>query len=136
MTDRLTITLAQLNPVVGDIGGNADRLRRAHRVAAEAGADLVVFTELAICGYPPEDLVLKPFFQDKVEAAIDKLAAETADGGPAMLVPTPWRENGSLYNAALLLDGGAIAAQRFKHDLPHYGVFDEDRKSTRLNSSH
>ena len=127
MTDRLTITLAQLNPVVGDIDGNADRLRQARRTAAEAGADLVVFTELAICGYPPEDLVLKPFFQDKVEAAVERLAEETADGRPAMLVPTPWRENGNLYNAALLLDGGAIAARRFKHDLPNYGVFDEKR---------
>src|SRR3546814_1017281 len=63
----------------------------------------------------------------KVEAAIDRLAEETADGGPAMLVPSPWRENGSLYNAALLLDGGAVAAKRFKHDLPNYGVFDEKR---------
>src|SRR3546814_6498832 len=65
-----------------DLLGNADRLRRARGIAAEAGADLVVFTELAICGYPPEDLVLKPFFQDRVEAAVHKLAAETADGGP------------------------------------------------------
>ena len=127
MTDRLTITLAQLNPVVGDIDGNVERIRAARGEAAAAGADLVVFSELVVSGYPPEDLVLKPFFQDKVEAAVEQLAADTADGGPALLVTAPWRQDGMLYNAALLLDGGKVVTSRFKHNLPNYGVFDEKR---------
>lgn len=125
MTDRLIIALAQINPIVGDLEGNADRIL-AMRGRAES-ADLVVYSELVICGYPPEDLVLKPFFQDKVEQAITRLAEATADGGPAMLVGAPWRSDGLLHNAVLLLDGGAVAAVRYKNDLPNYGVFDEKR---------
>jgi NAD+ synthase len=129
MTDRLTIALAQLNPVVGDIDGNVDRIRAARREVT-ANADLAVYTELVVSGYPPEDLVLKPFFQDRVEAAVHTLAGDTADGGPAMLISAPWRENGALYNAAILLDGGKVEAVRLKHDLPNYGVFDEKRVFT------
>ncbi|MFT6583839.1 MAG: NAD+ synthase [Alphaproteobacteria bacterium] len=125
MTDRLKIALAQLNPIVGDIDGNAGRIRAARDTAKDA--DLIVFSELVLSGYPPEDLVLKPFFQDKIEAAVKALASETSDGGPALLIGTPWRENGALMNAALLLDGGEIVAARYKRDLPNYGVFDEKR---------
>ena len=127
MTDRLTITLAQLNPVVGAITANIDKVRDARRKAAADNADLIVCSELVVSGYPPEDLVLKPFFLDKVEAAVNEFAAETADGGPAVLLTAPWRNNGETYNAALLLEDGKIAATRFKHDLPNYGVFDEVR---------
>ncbi len=127
MTDHIAIALAQVNPVVGDVDGNLARLREARREAAEMGADLVVFSELTVCGYPPEDLVLKPFFLDVVEAGVRRLAEETEDGGPAMIVGAPWRHEGGTYNAALLLDGGKIAGTRFKHDLPNYGVFDEKR---------
>jgi NAD+ synthase len=125
MTDRLTIALAQHNPTVGDIAGNV-RLARECRNAA-GDADLIVFSELFVCGYPPEDLVLKPFFQDRVEAAVTELAAETGEGKPALLVTAPWRDGGKLYNAILLLDGGTVAAKRYKYDLPNYGVFDEKR---------
>ena len=125
MTDRLIIALAQINPTVGDIEGNADRILAMRGQAGDA--DLVVYSELVVCGYPPEDLVLKPFFQDKIEQAVTRLAEATADGGPAMLVGAPWRSDGLLYNAVLLLDGGAIAAVRFKNNLPNYGVFDEKR---------
>ena len=127
MTDRLSIALAQLNPTVGNIPANIDRIRTARAEAAARGADLVVCPELVVTGYPPEDLVLKPFFLDTVEAAVRALAAETADGGPALLVGAPWRDQGRCHNAALLLDGGAVAAARFKVDLPNYGVFDEKR---------
>ncbi len=125
MTERLTIAFAQCNPVVGDVAGNIGRIRDV--MAACKGVDLIVFSELVVSGYPPEDLVLKPFFQSKIEAAVEELAKETGAGKPALLVTTPWRENGKLYNAVLLLDGGTIAAKRFKYDLPNYGVFDEKR---------
>ncbi len=127
MTDSLTIALAQLNPTVGDVPGNVAKLRAARGEAAKLGADLVVGTELCVAGYPPEDLVLKPAFQDAVEAAVEALALETGDGGPALILGAPWRGEGKLYNAALLLDGGRISYIRFKHELPNYGVFDEKR---------
>lgn len=130
MTERLNafaVTLAQLNPTVGDIEGNAAKVRAARAQAIADGADLMLFPELFIAGYPPEDLVQKPAFQAACRAAIEALARETADGGPAMLVGTPWVEEGKLYNACALLDGGRIAALRFKCNLPNYGVFDEKR---------
>ena len=121
------ITLAQLNPTVGDVTGNAAKARAARVTAKAAGADLVVLSELFIAGYPPEDLVLKPAFQSACRAAIEELARDTADGGPAMLIGTPWVEDGKLYNACALLDEGKVAAIRFKANLPNYGVFDEKR---------
>jgi NAD+ synthase len=126
-SDKLAIAVAQLNSTVGDIAGNAEKVRRARVAAAAQGADLVVFPELFIAGYPPEDLVLKPAFQAACRAAIEALARETAAPGPALLVGTPWLDGGKLYNAVALLDAGAIAALRFKVDLPNYGVFDEKR---------
>jgi NAD+ synthase len=127
MTQELAIALAQTNPKVGDVDGNVVKIRQARGEAQRLGADLVVFGELNVCGYPPEDLVLKPAFQAACRAAVETLARETADGGPAMLVGSPWLEEGRLYNAALLLGDGAILARRFKRDLPNYGVFDEKR---------
>ena len=125
--DQFAITLAQLNPTVGDVTGNAAKARAARAQARAEGADLVVFPELFIAGYPPEDLVLKPAFQSACRAAIEELARETADGGPAVLIGSPWVEDGKLYNACALLDGGRIAAIRYKANLPNYGVFDEKR---------
>lgn len=125
--DRFSIAVAQLNAVLGDIEGNAQKARRARAIAAGEGADLIVFSELFISGYPPEDLVLKPAFQAACRAQVEALARETADNGPAVIIGTPWFEAGKLYNAVALLEGGRIAALRFKVDLPNYGVFDEKR---------
>ena len=125
--DQFSMTLAQLNPTVGDVTGNAKKVRAARARARADGADLVVLPELFISGYPPEDLVLKPAFQSACRSAVEELARETADGGPAVLVGTPWVDDGKLYNACALLDEGRIAAIRFKVNLPNYGVFDEKR---------
>ncbi|MBN9496641.1 MAG: NAD+ synthase [Alphaproteobacteria bacterium] len=127
MTGELAIALAQTDPKVGDVAGNLALARDARAKAAKLGADLVVFSELNIAGYPPEDLVLKPAFQEACRAAVESLAADTADGGPGVIVGAPWVEAGRLHNTALLLDGGKIAAWRHKHELPNYGVFDEKR---------
>jgi NAD+ synthase len=125
--NRLVIALAQINATVGDIAGNLKRLRGARAEAAAFGADLMLAPELFLSGYPPEDLVLKPAFQEACRTACEDLARDTADGGPAVLVGLPWVENSGLYNAVALLDGGRIEAVRFKVDLPNYGVFDEKR---------
>ena len=87
--DQFSITLAQLNPTMGDVKGNAAKVRAARERARADGADLVMLSELFIAGYPPEDLVLKPAFQSACRSAIEELARETADGGPAMLIGTP-----------------------------------------------
>lgn len=127
MIDCLTIALAQTNPTVGDIAANAQLVRDARTRAAQAGADLVVFTELNLSGYPPEDLVFRSAFLDAIETEVNTLAAETADGGPGLIIGAPWRVNGVRYNAALVLDAGEAVGIRFKHHLPNYGVFDEKR---------
>jgi len=127
VTGELAIALAQTDPKVGDVAGNLALARDARAKAAKLGADLVVFSELNIAGYPPEDLVLKPAFQEACRAAVESLATDTADGGPGVIVGSPWVEAGRLHNTALLLDGGKIAAWRHKHELPNYGVFDEKR---------
>ena len=125
--DRLAIAVAQLNPIVGDVSGNLERARKARAQAAHERADLIAFSELFIAGYPPEDLVLKPAFQAACRSAVEALARDTGDGGPAVLMGTPWVEDGRLYNAYTLLSGGRIEAIRFKVNLPNYGVFDEKR---------
>ena len=127
MSADLAIAVAQVNPTVGDLRGNASRIRAVRAEAAGQGADLVAFPELCVAGYQPEDLVLKPAFLEACRASVEDLARDTADGGPAMLVGAPWVEGDKPYNAALLLEGGRVAAQRFKQDLPNYGVFDDKR---------
>ena len=128
--DKLRIALAQINPVVGDIAGNLQKARIARATAAAGGADAVMFSELFLSAYPPEDLVLKPAFQDACRAACEAIAADTADGGPAVLIGLPWLQEGKLYNGYALCDNGRIETVRFKVDLPNYGVFDEKRVFT------
>jgi NAD+ synthase len=127
MSDMLKLALAQLNPHEGQIRVNLDGIRRARAEAARLGADLVVTPEFSIAGYPPEDLVRKPAFVAACESAILELAADTADGGPGLIVGGPWRDGGKLYNAAFVLDAGRVIARRAKHELPNYGVFDDKR---------
>ncbi len=126
-TDKMRIALAQLNPLVGDLEGNAGKVRQARADAAKLNADLIVFSELFITGYPPEDLILKPAFVEAAQHAVQALAKETADGGPAVLLGTPWAENGEVFNSVAYLDEGDVLAVRHKVELPNYGVFDEKR---------
>ena len=127
MSDSLKVALAQLNPKVGDVAGNLAKVRAARAEARAQGADLVLTAELMLSGYPPEDLVLKPAFQQACHEAVEGLRADTRDGGPALFVTTPWREGDRLHNAIIALDKGEIIGKRFKVDLPNYGVFDEKR---------
>ncbi|MCA0249411.1 MAG: NAD+ synthase [Proteobacteria bacterium] len=127
MTNSLKVGLAQLNPKVGDIAGNLAKVRAARAEAASQGAELVLYPETVLSGYPAEDLVLKPAFQKACHEAVEALRADTKDGGPALFVTTPWREGDKLHNALIALDKGEIIGKRFKVDLPNYGVFDDKR---------
>jgi NAD+ synthase (glutamine-hydrolysing) len=122
--DLLRVALAQINPTVGDIAGNARKIAEYTSTAREQGATLVVFPELSLSGYPPEDLLLKTSFLDLAEAALAELAAQTH--GIVALVGFPERAD-DVYNAAAVLADGEIAAVYRKMYLPNYGVFDEQR---------
>jgi NAD+ synthase len=126
---KLGIAIAQIAPVVGDVPGNVSRIREARAQAAGAAADLAVFCELVVSGYPPEDLLRRPSFQRACREAVEALARDT-EKGPALIVGAPWEDGDALYNAAFLLDGGEIRAVRRKIKLPNYGVFDEPRHFT------
>jgi len=127
ITDTIRFAVAQLDSIVGDIEGNLKKARAARAKAAADGADLLVLSELFIAGYPPEDLVLKPAFQDACRTAVEAFARDTADGGPGVVIGTPWPEDGKVYNAVALLDDGKVQGLRYKVELPNYGVFDELR---------
>ncbi len=130
MTRKITtlrIATAQLNPTVGDITGNLEKARAARMDAARHGADIVMFTELFIAGYPPEDLVLKKAFIAACKKAVTELARDTADGGPGVIIGTPVAGKGGVHNGVQLLDNGKVEATRLKVDLPNYGEFDEKR---------
>ena len=124
MTDKLTIALAQLNPTVGAIGSNLAKAKAA--IASLPAVDLVLFPELFLSGYPPEDLVLRASFVTACKTAAEELSRDFSNG-PAILIGLPWREGDKLHNAVALLNGGKIETLRFKYDLPNYGVFDEKR---------
>ncbi len=125
MADTLIITLAQLNQRVGDLAANAAAMLEVRAKAPRS--DLIVFPEMQLIGYPPEDLILKPALIERAAVELEQLARATADGGPAMLVGSVFVRDGALHNGVALLDGGKIVATRFKYELPNYGTFDEKR---------
>ncbi|NTF87396.1 NAD+ synthase [Agrobacterium rhizogenes] len=127
ITQTIRIAVAQLNPTVGDVSGNLVKAREARAEAAREGAQLVLFTELFISGYPPEDLVLKPAFIRACQKAVESLAADTADGGPGVIIGFPRQDETGRYNSVAVLDDGKIIFVRDKVDLPNYGEFDEKR---------
>jgi NAD+ synthase len=128
MTDSLTIVLAQLDQRVGDLIANADAMLAVR--ARYPNADLILFPEMQLIGYPAEDLIMRPALLRRAEVQLARLAAATDDGGPAMLVGSVFPDKGVLYNGVALLDRGAVAAVRYKRELPNYGTFDEKRHFT------
>ncbi|MEX2102538.1 MAG: nitrilase-related carbon-nitrogen hydrolase, partial [Gaiellaceae bacterium] len=120
----MRIALAQMNTVVGDLDGNAARILERLAQAREAGADLVLFPELAVTGYPPEDLLLRPGFLRAAAETLERVAAETK--GIAALVGAPHLDR-DLFNACAVCVDGEVKAVYHKQFLPNYGVFDEDR---------
>ncbi len=123
MTMKLAI--AQINCVVGDLKINAAKIGQYAAYARQEGATLMLTPELSLCGYPPEDLLLRPGFFNACRLALDELAAGIE--GISVVVGHPYEENGQRYNAASLLQNGRVVATYCKHFLPNYGVFDEAR---------
>lgn len=124
---KLHILSAQLNPIVGDIWGNLAKAKKSLSEALSQGVDILVFTELFLIGYPPEDLVLKPAAVKDCREATEELAALTAGTSLSVLMGTPWRNEDGLFNAVAILRDGRVTDLRFKHELPNYAVFDEKR---------
>ena len=121
--NHLRIAVGQFNPTVGDVAGNLARAREARADAATQGADLLLLTELFISGYPPEDLVLKPAFLKACLKAVEELAADTADGGPGVVIGFPRQGATGRHNSVALLDGAKAIALRPQLDLPNSGLF-------------
>lgn len=124
--DHLTLTLAPLNPIVGNLSYNQNKVLRTWKQASET-TDLVIFPELILCGYPPEDLILKPLFLKKVRETVETITQESKQFQAAALIGCPWVINEQTYNVVHLIEHGQIKATVCKHHLPNYGVFDEKR---------
>src|SRR3954470_7631082 len=123
-TEPLRVSLAQINATVGDIPGNSQKIRDYISRARDEGAQLVVFPELALTGYPPEDLLLKTHFVDAAGAALEEIAREADD--LVALIGFPERRD-DVYNSLAFLAEGRVQAVYHKMYLPNYGVFDENR---------
>ena len=130
MTQHFRLTIAQLNPTLGDLAGNAALARDAWAQGKAAGADMVALPEMFITGYSTQDLVNKPAFHLAAMAMIDTLARDCADG-PTLAIGGPYAENDRLYNAYHICRGGRVVARQLKHFLPNYTVFDEVRQFNR-----
>ncbi|MAE37812.1 MAG: NAD+ synthase [Pelagibacteraceae bacterium] len=125
MSENLSIIVAQTNPKVGDIQANKNLILEA--ISEYRDYDLIVFSELMLTGYPPEDLVLKSAFQKEVNRAANEIAISTKSKNCEVLFGMPWLENEQLFNAAVIVANGEIKFKHFKNALPNYGVFDEKR---------
>ena len=123
----MKISLCQINPTVGAIGRNVDLIMKWYQKAVAAGAELTVFPELVLVGYPPQDLLLRRRFINKAEMALKSIAEKTT---VPMIIGNPLRENGELYNCAFVCSNGEITGHYKKRLLPTYDVFDEDRYFT------
>lgn len=130
MTDRLRIALAQLNPKVGALAANLDLARQALADAVAAKADILLFSELFLTGYFPEDLFFKPRFIDDAMATTAEMVKATHGTSVTVLLPTIWRDGGRLYNAVLQIENGRVIARRLKRELPNDDVFYEKRYFT------
>ena len=126
MAKSPVFTIAQINPIVGNLSYNMEMILKVWS-DAPANSDMIIFPELSLTGYSPEDLLLKPAFISDVEDCIKALVTESRNRRQAILVGVPHRDKTDLYNAAHLIYGGEIIATRMKHELPNYGVFDEKR---------
>lgn len=118
MADRFRLTLAQLNPVLGDLAGNAAKAKAAWEAGRAAGADMVALTEMFLTGYQTQDLVLKPAFVAAAAAALAQLATDCAQG-PALGIGAPHRAGGKLFNGYFILHGGKVQTVVLKHHLPN-----------------
>jgi len=128
----MRIALAQINPTIGALKDNTEKVIRYYKRAAEGDADLVVFTELALCGYPPKDLLFYRSFVDQERTMIvEDILPQTAAAGPGILIGASHSMGNKLYNAALLLEKGEIKSVHLKTLLPNFDVFDEARYFTR-----
>jgi len=127
MPQPLSIALAQLNPHLGNVRDNLNKLIGARAKAAQHGAAMIVTPEMYLAGYPCDDLVLRRDFMDEMAAAIKELTVLTEDGGPAIIVGAPHSEGGAIFNSVFVLDSGTILGRRDKVNLPNYGVFDDKR---------
>ena len=125
MSENLNILLAQTNPIVGNIDHNRDLVLDI--VRKNNDADLIIFSELVLSGYPPEDLVLKSAFQNKVCDAFHEIMDASVESESYIIIGRPWKENEQLYNAAIVLHKGKVFHRHLKNTLPNYGVFDKKR---------
>ena len=125
MSEKLSILIAQTNPTVGDIDHNKNIVLET--IDKNHSIDLIIFSELMLTGYPPEDLVLKTAFKDKFMQALEEINTFLKNKNCTVILGMPWDEEGHLYNAAIVLYNGSIVYKHFKNALPNYGVFDEKR---------
>jgi NAD+ synthase len=121
----LKIIIAQTNFTVGDIAGNSQKIIDVAK--ANSASDLIIFPELCVSGYPPEDLILLPYFVESCMQAAQKVADATKKLNTAIIIGCPWLQDGKTYNAAILIQHGQIKFKQFKRNLPNYGIFDEKR---------
>ena len=126
-TDKLSIAMAQLNPHLGNVRANKEKLISAHKKAINLGADIMITPEMYLAGYPCDDLVYRNDFMAEIQAALYELATHTKDEKPAIIVGAPRKQDGVLYNSLFVLEDGKIAHHYDKINLPNYGVFDDKR---------